>query len=117
MSKFSKIIIVSIILLLCSIPVLVQATDVNMNLTSPTNTNAVNETTTVPATTDMAQTPETVTESLTPQSDYSNPTTTVSTQNDTSAELGIGNVLNIILIVIGVLLILLGVAIIIRLKR
>lgn len=113
MSKLSKIVILFIVTLLCCVPIFVQATNVDMNLTNPNNSLADN--TTNDANTNSSTNP--VTESLTPQSNYSNPTTTINNQNDASADLGIANILNIILIVIGVLLILLGIAVIIRLKH
>jgi len=90
-------------ILLCILSVYVQATDINMNLSNTAqnsidnsvNTNSVDDT-----------------EMLNTQ--YSDPTVTSSLPE---AELGLGNILNILLIVVGVLLILLGIAIIIRLKK
>ena len=48
--------------------------------------------------------------------DYTEPTISTTTDYEDSAELSISNMINIILIVVGVVLILLGIAIIIKLK-
>ena len=48
--------------------------------------------------------------------DYTEPTVSTTTDYEDSAELSISNMINIILIVVGVVLILLGIAIIIKLK-
>lgn len=49
-------------------------------------------------------------------SDIQEPITTATTDYDESGDLTIGNMINIVLIVVGIVLILLGIAIIIRLK-
>ncbi len=109
---FHKIIIFMIILMLL-LPVFVQATDVNMNLTSNTS---VDNTSMQDTSAEDQQAP---TDTLSPTgTNYSGSSSTVSTLNQLpEASLGLTNVVNIILIVIGVLLILLGIAILIRLKH
>lgn len=112
LKSFCKIIVFFIILMLL-IPFFAQATDVNMNLTA--NTTEQN-TSTVDTSTTQTQT---TTDNLSPTStNYSNNSATISTLNELpESGLGLNNVINIILIVIGVLLILLGIAILIRLKH
>lgn len=115
MSKLFKTISVLIILLLFFMPVFVQATDVNMNLTTPDANNIAAPNDNTALTNTDTQTSSDV---LSPESTYSNAAPTISNLNDSNdSGLGIGSILNIILIVVGVLLILLGIAIIIRLKR
>lgn len=118
LKSFHKITIFMIILMLF-IPVFVQATEVNMNLTSNTsvdNTATMQNTATAdqPSTTDQ----QTTTDTLSPTGTNYESSSTVSTLNQLpEAGLGLTNVVNIILIVIGILLILLGIAILIRLKH
>ena len=106
MSKLLNIIVLFfIIFMLCSSS-FVHATSINMNLTdNPTST----DNTTVENSVDN-------TDTLAPESTYMANSAIVSTLNDLpESELGLTNILNIILVVIGVLLILLAIAIIIRL--
>lgn len=114
MLKSFRIIGIFLIIFMLCIPVFVQATEVNMNLTS--NTSIQNEGALEPNSTDET---ETTSDTLTPnQTNYSTDHATISTLNDLpEASLGLNNVINIILIVIGILLVLLGIAIIIRLKH
>ena len=100
MLKTIKILIIAFIISLFSFSY-VQAMDINMDLSNTTENN------------------ETVTN--TTQTDYLSQTTlnddySVSLSSMPESELGFGNILNIILIVIGILHILLGIAILIRLK-
>ncbi len=97
MIKIMKKISALLILLLFA-TTMTYATDINMNLQeNDISSNSI------------------VSNSITNSSNY---TTTVSGQNTNSSsnneELGIGNILNILLIVVGVVLILLGIAILIR---
>ncbi|MBO5478839.1 MAG: hypothetical protein J6A04_03910 [Clostridia bacterium] len=119
MLKSFRIITVFFIILILFMPIFVQATDVNMNLTSDTsiqNTSAENTTAVEQSST---TTQETTTDTLSPSTtNYSSNSPTVSTLNQLpESNLGLNNVINIILIVIGILLVLLGIAIIIRLKH
>ena len=100
MLKTIKILIIAFIISLFSFSY-VQAMNINMDLSNTTENN------------------ETVTN--TTQTDYLSQTTlnddySVSLSSMPESELGFGNILNIILIVIGILQILLGIAILIRLK-
>ena len=100
MLKTIKILIIAFIISLFSFNY-VQAMDIDMELSNTTENN------------------ETVTN--TTQTDYLSQTTlnddySVSLSSMPESELGFGNILNIILIVIGILQILLGIAIMIRLK-
>lgn len=105
MTKLLNIFSILVIICILLLPNFVQATDVNMNLTNTTNFNTSNtvdtnnyDTTTVPGS-------------------YSSSGSLVSSLNTLpEAELGLTNILSIILIVVGVLLILLAIAILIRLK-
>lgn len=99
-------------------PIFVQATDVNMNLTANDISTATNDISNT-SITENTVTGQEENDTLAPEStNYSNDSATISTLNNLpEAGLGLGNVLNIILIVIGVLLVLLGIAIIIRLKH
>ena len=100
MLKTIKILIIAFIISLFSFNY-VQAMNINMDLSNTTeNTETVTNTT---------------------QTDYLSQTTlnddySVSLSSMPESELGFGNILNIILIVIGILQILLGIAILIRLK-
>lgn len=117
MSKSIQIIAIFCIIFMLFMSVFVQATDVNMNLTADDISTATNDLTNT-ATTQNTVNDGQSTNTLTPdETNYSNDSATISTLNELpEANLGLGNVLNIILIVIGVLLILLGIAIIIRLN-
>jgi len=107
MTKLFNIISILVIICILLLPNFVQATDIDMNLSNTTNLDASNvvdsntsdTTTTVPGS-------------------YSSSGSFVSSLNSLpEAELGLTNILSIILIVIGVLLILLAIAILIRLKH
>lgn len=106
MSKILNIILVLLLVLLLIYPNFVHAIDVNMNLTnnlSGTNTSQTNITN--PSLTNTT-------------GPYSSTSGSISTLNNLpEAELGLTNILCIILIVIGILLILLAIAILIRLKH
>lgn len=98
MNLSNKIFIsILVILLLLFLPNFVQAINLDMNLNSVANSgDATNNHT---------------------SEDYNSSTTIISTLNSLpEAQLGLTNILSIILIVIGILLILLAIAIIIRLK-
>jgi len=95
--KLNKIFILMLLVVLLFLPNFVQAIDVNMNLNNVSNSIA-----------------PTITDTL---ESYNPSGTVISTLNSLpEAELGLTNILSIILIVIGILLILLAIAIIIRLK-
>ena len=99
MSNLSKIISIFLLIAILIFPTLVQALDVNMNLNN--NQVSLNNTTDNP----------------TAEQEYSSSGSVITTLNSLpEAELGLTNILSIILIVIGILLILLAIAIIIRLK-
>lgn len=100
MLKTIKILIITFIISLLFFNY-VYAMDINMNLS--TNTDNTSSTVANNTSTDYL--------SSTFNDDYS-----VSLSSMPEFELGLGNILNIILIVIGILLILLGIAIMIRLK-
>ncbi len=94
----------------------VQAMGINMNLTANTST----DNTTIEDDTNTMTDPEnsSTTDHLSPTTTNSNNSASVSTLNQLpESSLGLNNIINIILIVIGVLLILLGIAILIRLKK
>lgn len=114
MSKSLRFVTVFLIIFILFIPVFVQATEINMNLTSDTSIQN-----TVSSQQEETNQPVTTSDTLTPTTtNYSTTSSTVSTLNQLpEAGLGLSNVINIILIVIGILLILLGIAIIIRLKH
>lgn len=100
------------LLLIVFISNIAYASDIVMDLNTATNT--------------VDSTPETIDNTIysdeidsTEDTFYEeiNPTTTVTEDyDDTGAELSISNMINIILIVVGVVLILLGIAIIIKIK-
>lgn len=107
-AKLFNIFSIFAIILMLLLPSFVQATDVNMNLTNTANldttssgVNPISDTTTLPQT----------------YSSSSGSTVTSTFNSLPEAELGLTNILSIILIVIGILLILLAIAIIIRLKN
>lgn len=117
MKMFKKLFIFSIILFMSILLMNISyASDVLMDLN---DTNSNNEQTTdntiYSATSDSDQTTATEpiqTESVT---DYEQVSSTT-TDYDNSGELSVSNMINIILIVVGVVLVLLGIAIIIKLK-
>ena len=102
--SFSMILFLSIFLLNTAL-----ATDVVMNLTDPNNESQVADNTT--SSSDVIE--NNVTEDV--STDYRTPISTTTDYED-SSELTISNMINIILIVVGVVLVLLGIAIIIKLK-
>lgn len=118
MKKLLQITFIILVILAVLAPNFVQAMGVNMNLTGNTPTENTTENTTIDDDTNTMAEPE-----ETPTTDRLSPTTTnnsasVSTLDQLpEAGLGLNNIINIILIVIGVLLILLGIAILIRLKQ
>ncbi len=115
MSKSLSILAILCIVFMLLIPHFVEATSVNMNLTSPNGNNSISNTS---VDSSINTNTQSTSENLTSQGDYSNPSTTLSSLNTSyDSGLDLGNVLNIILIVIGILLVLLGIAIIIRLKH
>lgn len=124
MSKIFNIATILLVIILLLAPTLVNASDVNMNLTntfpansaqitsqnnSQTSTNTLNSGSTNLSAGDMART-------STPETYTSGSSTISSLSSLPESDLGLTNILCIILIVIGVLLILLAIAIIIRLK-
>ena len=105
---FSIILFISIFLLNIS-----YATDILMDLenTSINSAQTIDNTTYTPDSDNITSTEATT------YNDYvSVATTTTTTDYDDSTELSISNMINIILIVVGVVLVLLGIAIIIKLK-
>ncbi len=113
-----KIFIFSIILLIVISLINISYTyDVLMDLNdaSSSNEQTTTDNTIYSETSDSDQT--TATKSLPTESvsDYE-PVSTTTTDYDNSGELSVSNMINIILIVVGVVLVLLGIAIIIKLK-
>lgn len=107
-AKFFNFISILFIIFILLLPSFVLATEVNMNLTNTANLDAANsQATTTSDTTTLPQT----------YSSSSSSTVTSTLNSLPEAELGLTNILSIILIVIGVLLILLAIAILIRLKN
>ncbi len=119
MSKLFRNITIFMIIFMLFMPVFVQATDVNMNLASNTSVDNTSIQNTVSTEQPSTENQQTTTDMLSPTgTNYASSSSTVSTLNQLpEAGLGLTNVVNIILIVIGVLLILLGIAILIRLKH
>lgn len=109
MSKLFKLITILLIVFVLFTPVFVNATTVDMNLNSNGNTYASN----------TYSHSQTFTNTV--NSNSSNSSTNSATISSLSelpeAGLGLTNILNIILIVVGTLLILLSIAILIRLKH
>lgn len=103
MSKSISKILVIFFMIMLILSIYVKATDINMNLTNSIENSVDNS---------IDNEIDNSFDNMNTQ--YSNPTISNSLPE---AELGLGNILNILLIVVGVLLILLGIAIIIRLKR
>ena len=119
MLKNVKIISILVVILLLVGSLSVFATDINMNLTSgnvQNSTNTLSNTTvTTNTVTNEATTNTTSNVTISSPVDYSQQTTTVTSTTSVQDEgLGIANILNILLIVVGFVLILLGIAIIIR---
>lgn len=86
------------------------------NVATSNNTNSINTNTNSDNSTvdNTIYSPDTDVTST--SSDIQEPITTATTDYDESGDLTIGNMINIVLIVVGIVLILLGIAIIIRLK-
>lgn len=105
----------SILLFLCLIlsiftDITYATGDVVMDLNDPTSSDSVDNTIYTPSVDDT-----TTEENL--DFEYATPETSVTTDYDnTEDSLSVGNMINIILIVIGIVLILLGIAIILKLK-
>lgn len=110
MSKLFKFVIILLITFVLFTPVVVKATNVNMNLNSNGNTYASN-------TYNHSQSSNTNTLSPNTSNSQSNSATISSLSELPEASLGLSNILNIILIVVGTLLVLLSIAILIRLKH
>ena len=91
----------------------VFATDINMNLGNNPN-SATNEASNSEQ--DNTLTEESTTNTATQNEQTNNSTTITSVSAEEETSLSFNNILNILLIVIGIVLILLGIAILIRLK-
>lgn len=119
MSKCLKIFFVVFILLMIILSNFVQATSIDMNLTNTSSNNVSNDVNQNISNTSNNSTENTNTNlpiTSNQQTTFeSNATTSLS--NLPEANLGLSNILSIILIVIGVLLIFLAIAILIRLKH
>lgn len=102
LKSISKILVIFFMIMLI-LTIYVKATDIDMNLTNSIENSVDNNS--------IDDEIDNSFDNMNTQ--YSNPTISSSLPE---AELGLGNILNILLIVVGVLLILLGTAIIIRLK-
>lgn len=116
MLKLNKKLLIMFILLIFALTITVNATDINMNLdnnSTTTNTvdNSVVDNNTINETSNNTST---TTSNVTDTSYLSPIVTTSSTQN---TGLGLNNILNVLLIVIGLLLVFLAIAIILRLKN
>ena len=115
MKKLLQKLLILLITIMCFAFNFVEAIGLNMNLTH----NTATENTIIDDTTNTVSEPE----DTTGNTDRLSPTKTnnsasVSTLDELpESGLGLNNIINIILIVIGVLLILLGIAILIRLKQ
>lgn len=107
---FSIILITSTLLLNIS-----YATDVVMDLDSNNTSETENQTVDNTIYSSNSQIPET-SESDTTTTDYEQPATTTTSDYDDDSNLSVSNMINIILIAVGVVLILLGIAIIIKIK-
>ena len=120
MSKTLKITLV-LFIILCSICSFSLATDIDMNISADNSDNVISVTnnTALNTTTNTINKNNTVkTNSISGQeADTLSQSTTVSSVNQSSTDdgLGLSNILNILLIVVGVVLILLAIAILIRL--
>lgn len=116
MARTIKLLSIVLVFLLCMIN-FSFATDINMNLQENTVNvnNTVNETTMNNTTTRTESNETSNTERGSILSDDNTPSATVTSASSVSDDtLGLTNILNILLIVIGVVLILLGIAILIR---
>lgn len=114
MSKFLNIFCLLLVIIILLAPTFVQALGVNMNLD---NNMVANSTSTTNSTTSTTSQTNSTNKTNTPQY-YTTSSSTVGTlESLPEANLGLSNILSIILIVIGILLILLSIAIIIRLKH
>lgn len=120
MSKSLKIFFVVFILLMIILSNFVQATSIDMNLTNTLTSNNISSN----INQNISNTSNNFAEnrntnSLVPSNQQTTfeSSTTSSLSNLPEANLGLSNILSIILIVIGVLLILLAIAILIRLKH
>lgn len=107
---FSIILITSTLLLNIS-----YATDVVMDLDSSNTSETENQTVDNTIYSSNSQIPES-SESDTTTTDYEQPATTTTSDYDDDSNLSVSNMINIILIAVGVVLILLGIAIIIKIK-
>ncbi len=119
-----------IIFIIFSLVSFSNATDIVMNLNSSnSSSNAISNTTNAidtntvnnTATTDNTLVDNTIyspntNSTLDATSELQEPITSATTEYEDNGDLTIGNMINIILIVVGIVLILLGIAIIIRLK-
>lgn len=132
MSWKAKKIGFSIICLMCILLFASYSFAIDLNLTdenqsSSTNTSTTNNTTDTNSTNDSSNTSSstnTSSENTTNTTNTTNPTNKVTNPKDSTtvtnlpeSNLGLANILNILLIVIGILLILLAIAILIKLKK
>ena len=101
-----------ILCLFLTISNIVYGTDILMDLNTTTNSNEISNEESNNTTYSDVQDNDSSTEQIT---DYTDQTSTT-TEYEDPGELSITNMINIILIVVGVVLILLGIAIIIKLK-
>lgn len=136
MSKISKITIFLLIILLC-VSTFSLATDIDMNITEQSNTsntsnvsiysnninsNNYNNTVNYNMTSNDTNSSNRVTDSsnsnrdLNPETEASQTQVSNISKSDVNDGLGLSNILNILLIVVGVVLILLSIAILIRLN-
>ena len=116
MTKFSKISIIMLIILFL-LGVTVCATDINMNVT-PDNTQAAtgNETDTGNQTTDTP-TQNTADTTISSSDDIGGSVAPSDVSSIAQENMSFSNILNILIITVGVILILLAIAILIRLKN
>lgn len=125
MKKLLQLSLIIFVILMVLAPNFVQATRVNMNLTpnttateNPSTQNTSSENISIDDNNTISEPENTAgnTDRLSPTT--TNNSASISTLNELpESGLGLNNIINIILIVIGVLLILLGIAILIRLKQ
>ena len=116
MVKLSKISLIMLIILFL-LGITVSATDINMNLT-PDNTQAVtgNETNTGNQTTNTP-TPNGTDTTISPSDDIGGSVAPSGVSSIAQENMSFSNILNILIITVGVILILLAIAILIRLKN
>ncbi len=125
MSKSLKIFFIMVIILMVILPNFIQATSIDMNLTNDLNNSITNNTNSSTITNSSNNNElnqnlinSSIQNTINPDSQtYYQSSTTGTLSNLPEANLGLSNILCIILIVIGVLLILLAIAILIRLKH